>query len=109
MAQQRRGLADAEESLVAGVGVMATAIVAGGFDHMGEDDGNDDGGEDEGVCAAGQEVTGRWTRKEHELFLEALKRYGKVITLLKLPLSKRMHITHQYHFSLSLSLSLSLT
>ena len=91
---------------MAGVGVMATAIVAGGFDHMGEDDDNDDGGEDEGVCAVGQEVTGRWTRKEHELFLEALKRYGKVINLFKLPTSKRMHITHQYHFSLSLPLSL---
>ena len=34
----------------------------------------DDGVE---VVPDGQEATGRWTDEEHELFLEALKRYGK--------------------------------
>lgn len=34
--------------------------------------------DDEGVCQPGHEQTGRWTRKEHELFLEALKKHGKV-------------------------------
>jgi hypothetical protein len=28
--------------------------------------------------AASNEQTGRWTRKEHETFLEALKKFGKV-------------------------------
>ena len=27
---------------------------------------------------SGEEVTGRWTKEEHELFLAALKKYGKV-------------------------------
>lgn len=26
----------------------------------------------------GQEHTGRWTKEEHELFLRALEKYGKV-------------------------------
>ena len=30
-----------------------------------------------GVCAPGEEQTGRWTDEEHDLFLEALKKYGK--------------------------------
>jgi len=40
---------------------------------------DDDGtaGYDVDLCLAGSEHTGRWTRKEHELFLEALKKYGK--------------------------------
>ena len=46
-----------------------------GDDGDGEGDGE---GDDEGVCQPGQEQTGRWTRKEHELFLDALKKYGKV-------------------------------
>ena len=29
------------------------------------------------VCPSGREATGRWTIQEHELFLEALKKYGK--------------------------------
>ena len=33
-----------------------------------------------GVCLPGNESTGRWTRQEHEAFLEALKKYGKVST-----------------------------
>lgn len=32
---------------------------------------------DTSVCTPGNELTGRWTRKEHDLFLEALKKYGK--------------------------------
>eukprot|EP01035_Chromulina_nebulosa_P031430 gene31430-41910_t len=36
--------------------------------------GSDD---DVGVITNGQEHTGRWTRQEHSLFLEALKKYGK--------------------------------
>lgn len=40
-----------------------------------EEEGDDDGGEGE----EGQDQsTGRWTKKEHELFLAALKKYGKV-------------------------------
>ena len=41
-----------------------------------EDDDDDDDG-DTSVCPTGAEHTGRWTKKEHELFLEALKKYGK--------------------------------
>lgn len=42
-----------------------------------EDDEEDEDGDEEG---GGQqsESTGRWTKLEHELFLEALKKYGKV-------------------------------
>ncbi|CAN0327633.1 unnamed protein product, partial [Discosporangium mesarthrocarpum] len=29
------------------------------------------------VCAPGTEQTGRWTKDEHDLFLRALKKYGK--------------------------------
>ncbi len=41
-------------------------------DDEAEDDGDDEGG------GHGTESTGRWTKQEHELFLEALKKYGKV-------------------------------
>lgn len=45
----------------------------------GEGDGDGDGGDDEpGTVPSGHESTGRWTRPEHELFLQALKKYGKV-------------------------------
>lgn len=30
------------------------------------------------MCTPGKEHIGRWTKQEHELFLEALKKYGKV-------------------------------
>eukprot|EP01032_Pedospumella_encystans_P023785 gene23785-26917_t len=44
----------------------------------GEGDGDGDGGDDEpGTVPSGHESTGRWTRPEHELFLQALKKYGK--------------------------------
>ena len=44
------------------------------------DDGNEEGDDefDPSICAPGSEHTGRWARKEHELFLEALKKFGKV-------------------------------
>lgn len=41
------------------------------------DDEDEDGLNDPSVCPPGKEHTGRWTRAEHELFLEALKKYGK--------------------------------
>jgi hypothetical protein len=50
----------------------------GGDGDMDED--GDDGGEEDAHIAAGAESTGRWTRNEHELFLQALKKYGKVRT-----------------------------
>ena len=34
----------------------------------------------DGVCTSGEEHTGRWTKEEHELFLEGLKKFGKVRT-----------------------------
>ena len=46
----------------------------------GDDDMDDDDNiitMDTSVCTPGNELTGRWTRKEHDLFLEALKKYGK--------------------------------
>lgn len=39
------------------------------------DEGEEEG--DQGLISQGHESTGRWTRQEHELFLEALKKYGK--------------------------------
>jgi hypothetical protein len=38
-------------------------------------------GGDTPLCPPGNEHTGRWTRQEHELFLEALAKYGKVLCL----------------------------
>lgn len=46
-----------------------------GIDDLDDGDGGDD---DPTICTPGSEHTGRWTRKEHELFLEALKKYGRV-------------------------------
>jgi hypothetical protein len=39
-----------------------------------------DDSDDEPATNAHGESTGRWTKQEHELFLEALKKYGKVTT-----------------------------
>jgi len=39
----------------------------------------DDDPEGDALIAHGNESTGRWTRNEHDLFLDALKKYGKVI------------------------------
>ena len=49
-----------------------------------EDDGDGDDDDSEGEVdetnniAPGNEHTGRWTRGEHELFLEALRKFGRV-------------------------------
>ena len=40
---------------------------------------DDDGEADPSVRISNSEQTGRWTRKEHEVFLEALKKFGKVM------------------------------
>lgn len=32
----------------------------------------------EGVCLNGEEHTGRWTKDEHNMFLDGLKKFGKV-------------------------------
>ena len=40
---------------------------------------DDDGDADPSVRISNSEQTGRWTRKEHEVFLEALKKFGKVM------------------------------
>jgi SHAQKYF class myb-like DNA-binding protein len=46
------------------------------IDGDGDIEGDDDD-DDVAVCTPGNEQTGRWTRKEHEIFLEALKKYGR--------------------------------
>ena len=53
---------------------------AGGGEEEGEEEEGTAGEADDedGVCLPGHEQTGRWTRQEHDLFLEALKKYGKV-------------------------------
>ncbi len=46
---------------------------------MGEDEGEDDDHyPDEDEIGGQTESTGRWTKGEHDLFLEGLKKYGKV-------------------------------
>ena len=53
-----------------------------GFDDDDDDDGDGvDGDDDPALISTGNESTGRWTRPEHELFLQALKKYGKVKSL----------------------------
>lgn len=53
---------------------------AGGGDEGDDGEGDDDDGDDDNAGLNGQDQsTGRWTKKEHELFLAALKKYGKVI------------------------------
>lgn len=47
-------------------------------DDADEEDEDDDGEVDPSVNISSSEQTGRWTRKEHEVFLEALKKFGKV-------------------------------
>lgn len=43
----------------------------------GDDEEEDEDDNDHSLIPQGNESTGRWTRQEHELFLEALKKYGK--------------------------------
>jgi hypothetical protein len=43
--------------------------------NLGEEDDDEDDHDEGGALG---ESTGRWTKQEHELFLEALKKYGKV-------------------------------
>ena len=54
------------------------------YDDMDDNDDDDEdevavvtGGSGTAICTPGNEQTGRWTRREHLLFLEALKKYGK--------------------------------
>lgn len=42
------------------------------------DDYDDEDDAEHPIIPQGTESTGRWTRQEHDLFLEALKKYGKV-------------------------------
>lgn len=60
---------------------------ADGASNSGDDDGADDYDDDDDeeddeeggkAVARGNESTGRWTRAEHDLFVKALKLYGKV-------------------------------
>jgi SHAQKYF class myb-like DNA-binding protein len=57
--------------------VQAQAQAYGG-NEFGPVEEADEGDEDmPRVCPAGSEQTGRWTKMEHELFLRALKKFGK--------------------------------
>lgn len=92
MAEQIQERARAEAALAARMGGSTGSEITGqgndeyydygggGGDNYDDDGGDNDGdGEDEsGQLATGNESTGRWTRAEHELFLQALKKYGKV-------------------------------
>jgi hypothetical protein len=55
---------------------MSGSLFPSNEDYAEDEDGED---EDDGIqLPIGNESTGRWTRNEHEMFLEALKKYGKV-------------------------------
>ena len=60
-------------------------------DEVEDDEEDDDGEVDASVCVSNNEQTGRWTRKEHEVFLEALKKYGKVNSYHAVMESQRAH------------------
>ena len=47
-------------------------------DEAEEEEDEDDCNTDPAINVCSSEQTGRWTRKEHEVFLEALKKFGKV-------------------------------
>lgn len=68
----------------------------GGMDVYDDDEDGDGGDEDPSLIATGNESTGRWTRPEHELFLQALKKYGKVglFTVILSFLTKRLTFRH---------------
>lgn len=60
----------------------ASARAKLGNNHEYDSDDDDDMGQDnddDEMDNQGAESTGRWTKQEHSLFLEALKKYGKVI------------------------------
>lgn len=71
---QERILTDVKSRLVANTPIRAPIFSSNG------DNGDDyDEEEDDSIqLPSGNESTGRWTRNEHEMFLEALKKYGKV-------------------------------
>lgn len=72
-------------------------VVGDDFDGGDDDDVGDDGEEEGG---GGQDQsTGRWTKKEHELFLAALKKYGKVSTVLFLIFFVRLYIDISFVFA----------
>ena len=48
------------------------------IDEAEEEEEEDDCDVDLAINVCSSEQTGRWTRKEHEVFLEALKKFGKV-------------------------------
>lgn len=48
-------------------------------DEVEDEEEEDDSEMDASICVSNNEQTGRWTRKEHEVFLQALKKFGKVI------------------------------
>lgn len=50
-------------------------------ENEGDEDGDGDDNDGEGGGGGGDQTTGRWTKAEHELFLAALKKFGKVSTL----------------------------
>jgi len=50
----------------------------GSEDDLIEPEEGDEGEGEAGCVGVGQEHTGRWTKDEHQLFLKALEKYGKV-------------------------------
>jgi hypothetical protein len=52
---------------------------------MGGDDGEGGDGDDNDKTPQGNENNGRWTRQEHNLFLEGIEKYGKVILCSQIP------------------------
>lgn len=65
-------------------------------DEVEDEEEDDDGDVDASVCVSNNEQTGRWTRKEHEVFLEALKKFGKVTSY---------HVVFENHTSEDLQFS----
>jgi hypothetical protein len=70
---------EADDHLLASDLLLLHGGMTGGGGDGGDDD--DDGGDDQHDENGGHESTGRWTKQEHELFLQALKKYGKVSSL----------------------------
>jgi hypothetical protein len=68
-----------------GVGTDQLDHEDGDGDDNDDDDDDDDDDDHDGRTPNGSESTGRWTRLEHELFVDALKKYGKVSEGVLLP------------------------